>query len=54
MFSPLMPARLFKHSTIHETNFTIISFTEIEYDGQEIDLHNNFDFMADNIEIAER
>ena len=31
-----------------KTNFKIISFTEIELNGFEFDLHNNFDFLAEN------
>ena len=36
-----------------KTNFKIISFTEIELNGFEIDLHNNFDFLAEKTEISE-
>lgn len=37
-----------------EVNFKIISFTEIEYKGIELDLHNNFDFIAADTEISEK
>ena len=36
-----------------KTNFKIISFTEIELNGFEFDLHNNFDFLAEKTEISE-
>lgn len=36
-----------------KTNFKIASFTEIEFKGILLDLHNNFDFFADQIEISE-
>ena len=36
-----------------KVNFKIISFTEIEYEGTELDLHNNFDFIAKDTEISE-
>ena len=35
-------------------NFKIISFTEIEFDGVELDLHNNFDFINANTEISDK
>ena len=35
-------------------NFKIISFTEIEFNGIEFDLHNNFDFLAENTQISEK
>jgi hypothetical protein len=28
------------------TNFKIISFTEIEFNGKELDLHNNYSFVS--------
>ena len=34
-------------------NFKIISFTEIELNGIEFDLHNNFEFLADETEVLE-
>jgi len=37
-----------------KTNFKIISFTEIDFNGIELDLHNNFDFIAENTEISEK
>jgi hypothetical protein len=36
-----------------KTNFKIISFTEIEFNGIALDLHNNFDFITENTEISE-
>jgi hypothetical protein len=35
-------------------NFNIISFTEIEYQGTALDLHNDFDFVAADTEITEK
>jgi hypothetical protein len=35
-----------------KTNFKIISFTEIEFNGIELDLHNNFDFISANTQIS--
>ena len=37
-----------------KTNFKIISFTEIELNGIELDLHNNFDFISANTEISDK
>lgn len=37
-----------------KTNFKIISFTEIEFSGIEVDLHNNFDFIAESIKISDK
>jgi len=37
-----------------KVNFKIISFTEIEYEGIQLDLHNNFDFIAADTEISEK
>lgn len=37
-----------------KTNFKIISFTEIEFNGIELDLHNNFDFIIANTEISDK
>jgi hypothetical protein len=36
------------------TNFKIISFIEIDFNGVEIDLHNNFDFIARNTKISDK
>ncbi|MEA5406035.1 hypothetical protein VB776_24060 [Arcicella sp. DC2W] len=35
-----------------KTNFKIISFTEIEFNGIKLDLHNNFEFISANTEIS--
>lgn len=35
-----------------KTNFKIISFTEIEFNGIELDLHNNFDFISVDTEVS--
>lgn len=35
------------------TNFKIISFTKIELNGIEFDLHNDFEFLAEKTEILE-
>ena len=37
-----------------KANFKIISFTEIDFNGIELDLHNNFDFIAENTEISDK
>ncbi|HLO37206.1 MAG TPA: hypothetical protein VK173_01815 [Lacibacter sp.] len=37
-----------------KTNFKIISFTEIEFNGLELDLHNNYDFIPSNTEISDK
>lgn len=37
-----------------KANFNIISFTEIELNSTEYDLHNNFEFLADKTEILEK
>lgn len=36
------------------TNFKIVSFTEIEFDGIVFDLHNNFEFIAEDIEKTKK
>ncbi len=36
-----------------KANFKIISFTEIEVNGEEFDLHNNFDFLSEKTEISD-
>lgn len=36
------------------TNFEIILFREVLYNGQEIDIHNNFDFVGYEYKIANR
>lgn len=35
-----------------KTNFKIISFTEIEFNGVELDLHNNYEFIYGQTEIS--
>jgi len=35
-----------------KTNFKIISFTEIEFNGIELDLHNNYEFINGKTEIS--
>lgn len=35
-----------------KSNFKIISFTQIEFNGIEFDLHNDFDFIANDITIS--
>lgn len=37
-----------------KTNFKIISFTEIEFNNSELDLHNNFDFIYADTEITDK
>lgn len=37
-----------------KANFKIISFIEIEYNGIEYDLHNNFDFQPQQLQISEQ
>lgn len=37
-----------------KTNFKIISFTEIAFNGIKLDLHNNFDFISANTEISDK
>lgn len=35
-----------------KTNFKIISFIEIEFNGIELDLHNNYEFIYGKTEIS--
>ena len=35
-----------------KTNFKIISFTEIEFENEEIDLHNCYDFISNELEVT--
>ena len=36
-----------------KTNFKIISFTEIEFENEEIDLHNCYDFISNELEVTD-